>query len=232
MNFTAADGQFFDIKSAKELSVLEIWHGNRTIDPLHVKKIKESLVQKVEMLNSTIFRVAIIKDEFEKEKYLIYDGQHRAQVLKEWFSDIFNTDFQVIVAYRNFEKEEDIIKAFRDLNRQKAMEWKEDPKVVAQKYFLALVTKFRDEQRGKSTDYFPPRKTRSPYISSEKIIEVLVERHCEIWEKTPEEFAESAFNKNNEMLETIISKHTIRKTEQSCYKIGFALALDDKFIWI
>jgi hypothetical protein len=181
-----------------------------------------------------VFRVAVITDEDEagKEHHLIYDGQHRGEVLKEWFHDIFNLDFPVIVAYRRFTSEEEIIKAFRDLNRQKAMEWKEDPKVCAQKYFDSLVKKFRDEQRGKATDYFPPRKTRVPYISSIRIIEILVERHCEIWEKTPEEFANCAFEKNIELLQQITDKDEMTTTEKSCYKIGFALALDDKFSWI
>ena len=126
--FTSADGQILGIASAKLVSTLPVWEGNRNILEDHVKDIQQSLGDNVELLNHTIFRIGLIKTDDNRIKHYIVDGQHRAQVLKEYFEkNPFNNDFDALVGIKEFDNESEIIKYFQDINRVRAIQWKEDP---------------------------------------------------------------------------------------------------------
>jgi hypothetical protein len=101
--FTSADGQILGIASAKLISTLPVWEGNRNILDDHVKDIQQSLGDNVELLNHTIFRVALVTLDTGVNKHYIVDGQHRAKVLKEYFEkNPFNTDFDILTSIKEF----------------------------------------------------------------------------------------------------------------------------------
>jgi hypothetical protein len=133
--FESADGSKFKVLSAKELSLLPIWSGNRVLDTEHVRRIKESVGSNIHKLNLNPFRIAgLIQEDGICTSYII-DGQHRCQVIKDYFqSEKFPIDFPVLVAGRVYDNEDEIIEAFKVLNNTRSIAWKEDPNMCANKY--------------------------------------------------------------------------------------------------
>ena len=233
--FTSADGQILGIASAKLVSTLPVWEGNRNILDDHVKDIQQSLADNVELLNHTIFRVALVTLDTGVKKYYIVDGQHRAKVLKEYFEkNPFNTDFDALVGVKEFENESEIIKYFQDINRVRAIQWKEDPNVIANKYIQVLLDYFQPPvKKGKpAIVYFRHGRTRKPYISIELVRQILLAKYDGNWTITPEQFLQQAQHHNQKLLERIEEKTMRSPTEMIQFEIGFSLANDEKFLWI
>ena len=244
--FTSADGQMLGIASAKLVSTLPVWEGNRNILDDHVKDIQQSLGDNVELLNHTIFRVALVKLDTGVNKYYIVDGQHRAKVLKEYFEkNPFNTDdsqgandnhmdFDALVGVKEFENESEIIKYFQDINRVRAIQWKEDPNVIANKYIQVLLDYFQPPvKKGKpAIVYFRHGRTRKPYISIELVRQILLAKYDGNWTITPEQFLQQAQHHNQKLIEKIQEKTGPTLTEITQIQYGFALANDEKFLWI
>jgi hypothetical protein len=245
--FTSADGQILGIASAKLVSTLPIWEGNRNILEDHVKDIAESLGDNIERINHTIFRVALVKTDDGRVKNYIVDGQHRAQVLKEYFEkNPFNTDnchsskelarmdFDCLVGIKEFENEADIIKYFHDINRVRAIQWKEDPNVIANKYIKALLDEFQPPlKNGKpAIVYFRHGRTRKPYISIDLVRQMLIAKYDGRWTITPEQFVQQAHHHNQKLYEKIQEKNTKTPSEMTQIEYGFALSNDEKFLWI
>jgi hypothetical protein len=233
--FTSADGQILGIASAKLVSTLPVWEGNRNILDDHVKDIQQSLGDDVELLNHTIFRIALVTLDTGVIKHYIVDGQHRAQVLKEYFEkNPFNTDFDALVGIKEFDNESDIIKYFQDINRVRAIQWKEDPNVIANKYIQALLDYFQPPvKKGKPKILcFRHGRTRKPYISIDLVRQMLLAKYDGNWLITPEQFLQQAQHHNEKLLQKIQEKTVQSPTEITQIAIEFALANDDKFLWI
>lgn len=236
--FTSADGQIFSLESAKWLSEMEIWEGNRNILEDHVKEIEQSLAESVEHLNSTIFRVAIITTESGAKRQLLVDGQHRAQVLKRFFGNPFSSDFQVIVSKKEFNSEADIIHFFKIVNCTRAIEWREDPNMLANKHIEALLLEFQPpKKKGKPlVEFFRHGRTRKPYISIDLVRRRLLEKYRSRWTITPEDLIDNAKHYNEQLYERLIQKQTngtsLTNAEQSMIETGFCLSLDDTLLWI
>lgn len=233
--FTSADGQVLGTASAKLVSTLPIWEGNRNIIEDHVKDIQQSLGDNVENLNHTIFRIALVKLDTGVSKHYIVDGQHRAKVLQEHFEkNPFNNDFDALVSVKEFENEAEIIKYFQDLNRVRAIQWKEDPNIIANKYIQKLLDYFQPPvKKGKPAIlYFRHGRTRKPYVSIDLVRQMLLAKYDGNWTITPEQFLQQAQHHNERLLEKIGEKNMKNNIEITQFEIGFALANDEKFLWI
>jgi len=229
--FSCSDGSQVRIKSAKSLSQLDIWSGNRVIDSEHVNNIKESLKGDIKQLNLNLFRIVVVPQDDNTIKMLIIDGQHRAIILKEYFKDPKAEDFDVLVAGKVCHTEEHIIAYFKVLNSTKSITWREDPVLRANTYIEELTSVFNVNPK---KVYIKPGKTTKPYLSADKLREHLLSKHVVDWKETPKEFVERAIQKNEEMLNGLRLKdrNSLQSMEFRALENKFALALDDKFNWI
>jgi hypothetical protein len=222
--FTSGDKSVWNEISASRLCSIPVWKGNRILDDQHVKRISDDL-KSIESLNSDIFKVFIIQEDDGLKRYL-YDGQHRQAIIKNYFSSNYESkDFIVIVSEKLCLNESEAIELFKRSNATKSMQWKEDPMLVANNYVELLCREFnRDPKRL----LIRSGKTNKPYLSSDRIREVLVQRHVEIWKTTPQEFVIRCREINDEQLTTIDSSSLSNKRAK---ELKFSLGVLD-FSWI
>jgi len=227
--FNTSDGSVWFRMSARELANVPVWKGNRVIDMAHVLQIEES-ISSIQALDTSPFRIAQVFDDEHKFQRFIIDGQHRAMVLRNYFSaNPAAQDFSVIVAMCTFAREEEIIRCFRILNNTKAIQWKEDPVMVANVYIQALMQEFNRDRR---RPVLRSGRTVKPFLSIDKLRECIVAKHLPEWIKTPEEFVEIARKRNSEMLVALRSRTQIDDSQARAILYNFGLGLDATFSWI
>lgn len=229
--FTSWDGSVWMTSSAREVSKFPIWKGNRVLDQSHVADIQAGVEENIQSLDTNPFRIALIVDglDFNSERYII-DGQHRSIVLQNYFAkNPTAPDFQVMVAIREFEREEDIIRYFRILNNTRAIQWKEDPVLVANLYIQALAREFNRDRRRL---LLRPGRTVRPFMALDKLRDALVARHAHEWIKSPEDFVAMARRRNQEALENLKGRTALEDSQARAIIYGFALGLDATFSWI
>lgn len=231
--FVSFDKQAIGITTALKLILIPIWNGNRTLDEDHVKEIENS-IQSPQELNGTIIRIAVIKSDNQEELRYIVDGQHRATVIKNYYkNNPLAEDFEVLIAEKEFESEGEIVQFFKDMNRTKTIEWKEDPKMIANKYIEALLKEFQPiTNKKKNSQYFKTEKTKKPYILIDKVRDLMIERHVTHWDITPEEYVKKVLQYNLTLLQKLFNKPNKSSSEERAMEIGFALAIDDNYLWI
>ncbi len=236
--FESTDRQKFCLYSARRISELDIWEGNRLLNEKHVKEIENEIGDNIALLNQGIFRIVGTINENGEKKWSIIDGQHRAIILKKYFQNPFNTDFQVIVSYKLYNNNETgcIINQFKMLNNVIPIEWKEDPKMKSNEYIAALLEEFQPPilKKGKpEREYFREGKTKKPFINIDKVREVLISKYGDKgWTVLKEDFVKSAVEMNIKLLDTISTKEKQTSLEEKMIDIGFALAADEFFLWI
>ena len=231
--FVYHDGSILKKMSAKDLSMIPIWDGNRIIDEEHIRKINATLKSIKHLDHKPYHIVSYVQDNGESVSQII-DGQHRATILRNYFNnpsinpfDI--EDFQILVIEKIVTCEEEIIEYFKILNQTKAIQWREDPKMVANKYVDTLIRRFNTAKK----QSIRPGKTRFPYISSQAIREVLISKIVNIQTaESPSDFAERIVQYNISYLNTLRSKVNLSKDETTALGIEFALGLDKKMKWI
>jgi hypothetical protein len=81
--FNASDGSKYRIVTARWLSQVPVWKGNRVIDMTHVDRIREGLKGNIPLLNANPFRLAFVKEDNDVVTRYIIDGQHRFTVCKD-----------------------------------------------------------------------------------------------------------------------------------------------------
>ena len=227
--FTASDGSRYKIISARLFSQIPVWSGNRVIDEDHVRKIEEGVRGNMMSLNLNPYRIAIITEEDGTEKQYIIDGQHRAVILKRYFKKEDVPDFEVLVAKKNFDNEDEIIDYFKTLNTTRAIQWKEDPVMKANTQVLAVMKEFNDNPR---QPMIRAGKTTRPFLSADKLREAILKRKVETWTRTPMEFAEHCRNENEQRINGLRIKADKTDMEHRALKYNFSLGLDMALSWI
>ena len=134
---TCSDTSVFYIIKSKELTNIQVWKGNRFIDLKHAESIKTAIDNKIENLDSTVFRVVKYKDGITEQRYIV-DGQHRQYVIKKYYEeqnilDAFNINFDVLVHEKTVDSEAEAIKYFNAINNVKPQQDNE-PNILANKY--------------------------------------------------------------------------------------------------
>ncbi len=223
--------------SAKELSQIPIWHGNRIIDDEHVKKLQES-VGHPRQFDSKPFHIVYTNQESEEgtveEACCIVDGQHRAQVLKAYFAaqDPFeDNDFQLLAIEKYCLTESEVIKYFQILNTTKAIEWKGDPKLIANQYVDALCNVFNTKKHKRIRN----GKTRKPYISIETLRNQIMARRVGLCsQETPEAYADRIFKDHQTLLDEFAaqSPDTLSQEYKTALKAECLLGVMKGWDWI
>ena len=173
------NGSNVRVINAKDFIKIPIWNGNRIKSPEHIKRISDKVKDNITSLDfgyHIVTRMIEDADGNNVTETLVVDGQHRHQVLLEYFNQhVCEPDFPIIVVEKEVEDESDIIAYFNTINTQNPISWKSDPKLIANKYLDALLKTFND--KGKKNIREKP--TKRPYIFVEQIRKEL----CELCKK-------------------------------------------------
>jgi hypothetical protein len=227
--FITSDNSHYKIISARLFCQIPVWRGNRVIDEDHVRKIREGLKNNVSLLNSSPYRIALMTEEDGTAKQWIIDGQHRAYILKEYFEKEGAEEFNVLVAGKRFENEDEIIDYFKTINTTRAIQWKEDPVMKANSYLAALMKEFNENPK------FPmirAGKTTRPFLSADKLRDEILKRKVDGWTITPMEFAEHCRNQNILLTDGLKVKPSPSDMELRALKYKFSLGLDTSMHWM
>ncbi len=225
--FTFSDGSILRKISARDLVKIPIWKGNRILDHVHKDAIAKSLKQGSKSLDLKPFHIVSYPvDEEDTTEILsfVVDGQHRYSIIKE--SD--NQDFDVLVVEKKCESESEVIEYFKILNHTRAIEWKEDPIVVANRYVAALEKAFNTGKEKR----IRTKATHRPYLYVDTLREEVKKRKIGFSGKTPEDFVVFAKAKNEQELQRLRSKAPKETMEERAVALEFCLALDPKFKWL
>lgn len=223
---TFNDGSILRRISARDLVKIPIWKGNRILNQEHKQSILTSLKGGAKSLDLKPFHVVTypVEEEEHEVQSFIVDGQHRLSIIKE--AD--NQDFDVLVIEKRCESESDVIDYFKLLNHTRAIEWKEDPILVANRYISALEKAFNI---GKEK-LIRQKATHRPYLYIESLREELLKRKIGHTGKTPEEFVLFAKQINTNGLSYLQLKDKKDNMEEKALQLKFMLALDTKFKWM
>jgi hypothetical protein len=208
---------------ASRLATIPIWKGNRNIDQDHVARIVESLVS-IQELDGTPFRlVNTIEDGVICTTIL--DGQHRSVIVKKYLENPYAKDFPVLVIEKDCENEAEIIEYFEKVNRMKPMHYREDPVLAANKYIIPFLKEFNKDPK---KPVIRQGKVNRPYLSVDRLREILIEKHVVDWRTTPLEFVARCREINDQYLRTLDTTISVNKR---AVDLQFTLGvLDFKFI--
>lgn len=233
---TYSDGSKLFKMSALALIRIPIWKGNRIIDLEHVKNIKESVEQKGFLLDSGYKTIQY--DEMDennkpvKKTYLI-DGQHRISVVGDYFENILDAkDFSVTVTEIRVDSEVEAIEYFNKINNVKPIHFKEDPKLIVNKYLQRLISSFPIKSK-----LFRNGATKRPYLSVDKFREALVKNVDSLKKISIEKFIKECKNINTKFIQELEIRSLNEKDKEikiitKIIELQFALAWDDKFKWL
>jgi hypothetical protein len=215
--FTTADGSTWKQIPASRLASIEIWKGNRILDENHVLRISQSLVS-ITDLSANPYRIAVVEEEGETFRYVI-DGQHRARLLKTYFKDPLAKDFDVVIIEKHCDDESDIIDYFKIINTTKSIQWREDPILVANRYIEPFIKEFNKDPK---KPVVRQGKVNRPFLSVEKLRDVLVSKHVVDWRTTPPEFVARCREINDQYLDDLDTSITLNKRAR---EMKFSLGL-------
>lgn len=223
---TFNDGSILRRISARDLVKIPIWKGNRILNQEHKQSILSSLKGGAKSLDLKPFHVVTypVEEEEHEVQSFIVDGQHRLSIIKE--AD--NQDFDVLVIEKRCESESDVIDYFKLLNHTRAIEWKEDPILVANRYISALEKAFNVGKEKRLRQ----KSTHRPYLYIDNFRDELVKRKIGHTGKTPEEFVTFAKQKNEEGLFVLKTKEKREAMEERALALEFSLAMDTKYKWL
>lgn len=224
---TFSDGSILRKISARDLVKIPIWKGNRILQQDHKQSISQSLLHGVKSLDIKPFHIVsypVEEDDYEEIQSFVVDGQHRQSILK----DSNDLDFDVLIVEKKCESESDVIEYFKILNHTRAIEWKDDPILVANRYISALEKAFNTNKEKR----IRVKATHRPYLYVETLREELLKRKVSHTGKSPDQFVAFARQVNQEMLEKIRSKLPRELMEERALHLEFCLALDPKFKWL
>ena len=221
--FKFNDGSKLNTMMASRLAAIPIWKGNRNIDQDHIARIDESL-NSIQELDGTPFRlVNTIEDGVSQTTIL--DGQHRATLLKKFLGNPFAEDFPVLVIEKYCRDEAEIISYFEKVNRMKPMHYREDPVLAANKYITPFLKEFNKDPK---KPLVRQGKVNRPYLSVDRLREILIEKHVVDWRTTPLEFVARCREINDENLKTLDTSISVNNR---AVELKFTLGvLDFKFI--
>jgi len=232
---TYYDGSRLYKMSARALSKIPIWKGNRIIDMNHVATIKQSIHKNIKLLDSGYKIIQYIEnDDDEKtiQKYYLIDGQHRVSIVSEYFQNDPNAlDFMVTVTEICVESETDAIQYFNQINNVKPIQFEEDTNMILNRYLDKLIKSFPIKMN------FFRSSTRRPYLSIDKFREILQKKMNELRKMTVDIFIERCKEMNEKIIEELREKSKNEsdkeiKMMRKIIDLHFGLAWDDRYRWL
>jgi hypothetical protein len=221
--------------TARDLIKIPIWNGNRILNEEHKKEIATSL-ETIRSLDLKPFHLVTYpcEDEngAEEIKTFIVDGQHRVSILKEAFYNNPETDnFDLLVVEKSCDSQADVSAYFKLLNMTRSIEWKEDPKMLANPYVNLFEATFNKGKKEKEK-LVRAGATKRPYLSLEALREMIVKHIDEIKKETPQQFVERIVEVNKAWIEHYKIKVPQDKSIERAVAIGFTLPQDPKWSWL
>jgi len=234
--YTYTDGSKLYKMSAKALLQVPIWKGNRNIDMNHVANIKESIEDNVILLDSGYKTIQYFEydsnNEPNKRTYIV-DGQHRLSVVGSYFEKNPDApDFFITVTQIKVDSESDVINYFNKINNVKPLHYEEDPNMIINKYIQALCKHFN-----KGIITIRSGATKRPYLSIDKLREVLRKKVNELKNMSVDKFVTKC-NEMNELILLGITHNPYKVSEkdnkmiEKIRQLHFGLAYDEKYVWI
>lgn len=235
------DGSVLSQMNSRDLARLPIWKGNRIMDTAHMEEIQAAIggdIRKLDLKPYHLVTYDRVQEDGTKERVTeIIDGQHRASIIKRHYeteelefdaTELPNT-FQVYVIEKRCQSEAEIIQYFRILNATKAIQWREDPRLAANRYIEALVNKFNTPKK----ELIRQGKTRAPYVGVDVIREEAIRRRVGIeMRESPEEYAERIYQNHLMGLRELAECGAGTKEHAVCLKAGCLLTIDKKYDWL
>jgi hypothetical protein len=234
--FTFTDGTTLHQIKSRELANIPVWKGNRFIDLAHADRIRTAVGSKIDSLGSAIFRTVKYKDGDTEQCFLV-DGQHRQYVLKKFYEadtvlPELAPNFDLLVIEKTVESEADAIEYFNILNNVKPQQ-DHDPKLLANKYILALERHFKKLIRPEG------KATKRPFLSADLLRKAL-EAQASLLKQRPEAVAAfvervAAWNKKRLAEYELGSAFAPAKDKSildSCEEKKFILAFDPALPWV
>jgi len=229
------DGSSLYRMSARSLCRIPIWKGNRMVDLAHVQTLKGAVGPEITRLDSG-YKVIRYEEEEEKGgrvmKSYVVDGQHRIRVLQDAFTVLGpEVDFIVTVTEMEVATEEEAIRYFNQINHAKPIIYTEDDTMIANRYLVGVLRGFESKFR-----FLRQGATRRPYLSADRLREQLVKHIHRVKEYTVEGFVAHVRAVNERLLVEV--KEVTEKGGQEALlakkmvELGFALAWDDKCMWL
>ena len=201
------------------------------MDTTHKLAIQKQVSNNIQALDGSLYHIVRYPPDEDGDLDIrrIIDGQHRSSVLKGYFENPEAKTFPVLVKEKFCKTEEEAIQYFKILNNTKAIEWKEDPRLVAQKYLNALLSVFENEK----TKFFRVSKTKRPFVQIEKLLTVFLNRRIGMGMSIqPEEFAQKALAWNETKIDHILNQAKRTTVEDHALSLGFTLGLDENCGWL
>jgi hypothetical protein len=238
---TLCDGSVLRRMNARELITYSPWQGNRIMDTAHAESLESGLHGHYDHLDH-LYKLITIREldasDAIVEKIYIIDGQHRAAVISHGFrSNPLMDDFVVLVTIKRVASEAEAITYFKTLNRVKPIDWKDDPKLIVNKYVAALEEKFTVK---KPRRVFIRTDTKFPYLSM-TLLRAALEKECA---RSPlsdndadvSRFVDAVDGWNTSMVTggevpTMVPRKERGRWEKA-FGIGFVLAVDSECRWI
>lgn len=230
------DGSQVRLIQAKALVQIPIWNGNRTMSGEHVAKIKGSVtdIRNLDFGFRLVSRMDEDADGKPVRQTVVVDGQHRRQVLSDYFREHPETpDFPIVIVEKEIQEESDIITYFNTLNTQKPIPWKSDRPLIANKYILALEKEFN---KGKGKGLIRSGATKRPYLSVEKLREELCKKDISESPQDVAAFIARVKDFNTEFAGDYATHLTYKKSDldiiEKAKEIKFMLGVDAKLSWV
>ena len=232
---TYSDGSHLFKMSARALTQIPIWKGNRILDKQHVENIKNAIDNKVQTLDSGFRIIQYQENDPETgeliKKSAVIDGQHRHSIIRDYFNaNPLAKDFQITVTELQVDSEEDAIEYFNKINNVKPIQYEVDDNLLINKFIQKLCLSFP-----KSKNLIRITPTRRPYLHVDKLRNSLKKYVTELRKTTPEEFTKKALQINQETLKELISypeTHKEYTMVKKCIDAKFALAWEDQCKWV
>lgn len=232
---TYNDGSQLYKMSARALSKIPIWKGNRIIDMNHVINIKQSIYHNIKLLDSG-YKIIRYMEEDEEEKciskYYLIDGQHRVSIVSEYFRNDPNAiDFMVTVTEISVESETEAIQYFNQINNVKPIQFEEDANMILNRYLDKLIKSFPIKMN------FFRSSTRRPYLSIDKFREILQKKIHLLRKISIDVFIEKCKEMNEKILFELREKSKNESDKEikmikKMIEMNFGLAWDDRYRWI
>jgi hypothetical protein len=234
---TLSDGTILHTMSIKELIRIPVWEGNRTISREHVQHLRSCIGTRIHDLNPTFHIISYMEHDLDGNPVSvrnIVDGQHRIQLIQEYFAtNLFAEDYVVAVIEKPIKTELEIHAYFKKINNVNPIRWKTDPKLLANAYIQALMSALgKTGARNICT-----QRCNRPRLHIETLRVVL--ESCALREDGMEAFAARAVAANAALLaqaDVAILQYPVGHTEGNIIskgaKAGFMLGIDRKLRWV
>jgi hypothetical protein len=239
MLHTFHDGSVLLTIGARELVSIPTWKGNRVIDRVHVHEIQTAIGDDIHSLDNGYKIIEYEEIDTSGKPFLqsyIIDGQHRAEVVRNYFlNNLCEPDFKVVTQKKQVSSELEAIAYFNAINNVKPQNYS-DPNLVANKYIQELEKAFNKTKQS----LMRTGKVNRPYLSVDKIREVLLQNTPKLKESEDniKAFVDKVLVWNNERLKKSdienlnMTKSTDISVIAKSVKLQFMLAVKPKLPWI